>query len=1843
MSQSQRVLQALNEAVRKLKSAERAKHEPIAIVGMGCRFPQADDLDSYWQLLCDGVDAINDVPASRWSLDEWYDPDAPDKHTTRHGGFLNNVTDFDPHFFGIAPREAVSMDPQQRILLEVAYEAVEQAGLTDLKGKQGAVFIGVTNSDYAWRLMNAALPLDVYFGTGNTRNVLSGRLSYWLGLQGASMVVDTACSSSLVAVHLACAALRQGECELALAGGVNLILSPEVTTALSHASMLAPDGRCKTFSESADGFVRSEGCGVIVLKRLSDALANGDNILATIRGSAVNQDGASSGLTAPNGIAQRAVIRQALAQAKVTPSAVQVIEAHGTGTSLGDPIEVQALAHVYGEARRDPLWISSVKTNIGHAESAAGIAGLIKLVLSLQNETIPPHLHFDQPNQHIDWDNLPVAVPTTAQAWTGKERLAGVSSFGISGTNAHILLGSFDADQSHTTHAASPQLLTFSAKTDGALRELAQRYQTILTTANVADVARAAAFGRSHLPYRLALVADNSADATEQLQAFLDRDPAQHLHTAIAARRRKVAFLFTGQGGQHAAMGRDLSKHEPVFRAALDECKTIFKTQTGRELRFGIASDPDSQPALFALQYALVQQWTAWGVAPDLILGHSVGEIAAACVAGVFDVADGLKIAEARGRLVAQLPPTGAMMAVFTSAETVQTAIQSHNGSISIAAYNAPDNVVITGDASAVATVAEHFQTEAVRIVSLPLNHAFHSAALTPAVAPFAQVLATVNYQPPKRKIVSTVTGDLIGAEMASADYWIKNLLQPVQFERAIGTLNVDTFLEISPTPTLITVGQRCLPESDALWLASLHKDKRDHLQMRDALAAWHVNGGVVKWEGVFAADSYNPVTLPTYPFQRDRYWVDPAPPKTTATPITQAIAAGDVDGLFARLVGAFESAEHDTVRRTLAALIAQQKQGDAALDWLYKIDWINQPRTGWMLPPTFLPTPADLKQTIAPYLTATEQRDDVQAYVRRLDALDQMAVGYIAAAMRELDQFSVAPKHARFVERLKAILKEATTEKPIAEISDSESTIEQIILTRCGENLAAVLRDDVDPLTLLFPEDGRDSAEILYQHAFGATLMNDLLAQTLQAALATLPAGRSLRVLEIGAGTGGTTAAILPLLPATHTSYTFTDISTAFTRQSAEKFADYPFIDYRRLDIEQDPATQGFDGAQYDLIIAANVLHATRNLPQTLLHTRQLLAPNGQLFLIEGTARMRWVDLVFGMTEGWWHFADAWRTDHALISAETWQKILPAHGFTQATALATAKGAFSRQAVIVAQAPAIVPTTEPKHWVIVGNGIAAPLSEQIHTLGHRTTQRIAADAPDGILFLADAPDGDPFDAAQAICEPLLKLVQDMARQNWSAAPRLAIVTSNSAAPSDLREATQALLWGMRRVIGLEHPEFRPILLDLDNTFSDEESAAALLVELLDAGDEEEILLRAGGRFVPRLIREEAQEQGELPIKPNQTYLITGGLGGVGLLTADWLAQEGATHLVLLGRSKPKPVAADVIQRLEQRGVTVTVAQADVSNGTQMQAVLDALDAPLCGVIHAAGTLDDGILQQQTWQRFIPVLAAKVAGAWQLHQLTAEIPLDFFVLFSSTVGLFGNAGQSNHAAASAFLDSFAHYRRNLGLPAQVIDWGAWKTVGAAAERSMNVRAMGAEMIESADGIQALATIMRQSTTQVAAVPINWSELPPSVLAKPLFANFARATQPQDDAPQSFADQLAAAPAHKQRDVILAELRRQLAVVLGVKPAHLRDLHSGFFELGMDSLTAVELRNNLQKSLGQSLPTTLAFDYPTLATLLDYISSLFVVEEAIDAAPELDDPATDDLAALLDAELAELGV
>ena len=2545
--------------------------ESIAIVGMACRFPGATSISAFWRLLEAGQNAVSQgVPGSgtgRWGL--LFPDDEVRSEGCRYGAFVDGIDLFDDAFFRISPVEAELLDPQQRMMLETTWEALEDAGIDpeSLKESLTGVYTGISNDEYRMLVVDSSKPAEaagcLYALSGTNLNGASGRVSFVLGLRGPAKAVDAACASSMVSVHDAVADLQQGKANLAIAGGVQAILNGRIYELRADSMMLSPDGQCKAFDASANGYVRGEGCGVLVLKRLSDAEADGDRIRAVIRGAAVNHGGAGVGLTVPNTPALEEVMKTALSDAGISPLEVDYLEAHGTGTSVGDPIEIDAVAAVYGQDRpaERPLLVGSVKTNIGHLESAAGVAGVIKAALVLERGVIPKHLHFRNPNPTLDWDRLPLQVTSSMMDLphrSGRPRLAGVNSFGISGTNAHIVLEEYRTPEGTSVSEPSAagsglpvtvslpatmgdlplpeqevqprptRLLPLSGKSEGALRDLAERYLSWLDEGAdrvsgegsasgplLSDMAWTASVGRSHFGHRAGLVFHDA----ESLRAGL-RGLAEEAGGAPSRTPSRVSFAYTGQGSQWVGMGKGLYEIEPVVRAVLDRCETVLLRERGISLldvMFGRAGSEAElgdtaweQPALYALQCALTALWSSLGVHPEVVVGHSIGELAAAQAAGVFSLEDGMRFAATRGALMSQMEE-GAMAAVFAPPERVAPAVEAVNAAptglgLSISGYNGTHQVV-SGPISGIEAISKRFELEGVRVRRLNTTRAFHSALVDPILDELEGFLNGLEIQTPSLTVVSNLTGRAVEpGQVQDGDYWRRHAREPVAFSQGVKTmadLGVDAVLEIGPRSVLAPMAAASWPETPQtpapVVLSSLcpPSDSTEETGRIDGfveeVAGAYQAGLPIRFEGLFSGETRRRISLPSYPFQRERHWIEsprrrrgsaghallgarhesargeitfeteifPSDPawlsdhrvfnrvvapgalygamaasasflegsgpvvvedmqlhnplvfeenengadeegrkvqvvldafeptsprgvqifskgseggwtvhvegrllpgapdpeageridleglKAGLSPVEVAgyyrhrastgvdlrnsfctlgrvwsrpgEAVGEVslpesltrhgldvhplvlDGCFqvvgaarnlagseggaaylpfgwerlwlagplpervvchARLSDASRQAEtgegepaeilsgelriYDpngvllgrlsgyTVKRATRAALLSAIEG--VKDLLYEVVWRERDLPPGITPAHFFPSPATVaagSQLFAGYLKdAGVDPDDRDAL---LSNLERWSRSRALATLEELgwrrragetvepealrSRLNVLPEHKRLFRRMlemlarSGVLEEAgdgfvvvvgpedrlPAEMP-GDLEEFSSRLTELhphglteigLFRRSGQALAEVLRGREDPLTLLF-SSGEPTAADLYLKAPVARAANRMLSEAVRKLVAALPEGRRLRVIEVGAGTGSATASVLPELPEGRFDYTYTDISAGFFAEAEARFGDGGgSIQYRPLDIEKDPIAQGFDSHGYDLLIASNVLHATKYLEETLGHCLDLLAPSGHLIALENLSGLGWMDLTFGQLDGWWRFADDFRPHHALASPAVWRQALGDAGFEAAEVLGPDESDASRtpdKGVIVAQGPAQVKES-PGLWILVADqgGLAAKLSAEL-AVRNQTVVMASSEGPEeerpaaagpGIFraavemdqreswrtLVTGLPDGVPLSGvvhlaaldghgAQATTE---EMAADVKRAGASALALVQGLTDADAVPANgvwlITRGAQVLererggelagatLWGFGKAMAREAAHLQPRMIDLDPgraapapdlvnellypdpdnhiAFRSGRRRVARLVRasagperlalpeepgwvlapdpagvfdrpyvqplparsleprevrvaveaaglnfwdvfrslgfieegllgremcgrILEVGSEvstvsvgdpvvglgfgafapqmvtrEELVaprpagfsvsglaavpsafvsaalcfeysglssgervlihagaggvglaaiqwvqaagaevfatasapkqaylrslgvehifdsrqtafggeileatggagvdvvlnsltgegfidaslscLRQGGRFVEmarrdilsqeemaavrpdvaysileldvlkktepawvgRVLRQvmERLSTGELKpvvhsrwplaeagaalsfmrsarhlgkivvtlpplvkgrLRQDRTYLVTGGLGGIGLAMAGWLADHGAGAIVLNGRRAPDAEAEEAIGGLRERGATVEVELADVTDAAAIDEMLARMDArlpPLGGVIHSVGVLSDGALTNQSWERFETVLWPKVLGAWHLHRATADRDLDLFILFSSRVGVMGNPGQANHAAANAFLDQLAGHRRSQGLPGQAIAWGAWSEIGEAAEQRDRIdrqrTALGGRWFTPQQGLRAFDQLVRQDAATAVVMSMDWSVFEEAVEDRPPFLEdlLSVASEAEADSTTSSEDLLSRLQEAPAREELLTSfLQQEVQAVL--RMPSVPEPAVGFFDLGMDSLMAVELRNRLNRAFAEeyTVPNTVVFDYPDIAALARHLA------------------------------------
>jgi acyl transferase domain-containing protein/SAM-dependent methyltransferase len=1290
LSSTKKALLEIRKLRERLDEQESRQHAPLAIIGCGVRLPGGISTPSnFWDMLVAGEDAIGEIPPQRWDVDAYYNAERGHEGTmyTRAGGFLDDVATFDPGFFGISPREAISMDPQQRLMLEVTWEALEHAGQQDsaLRGSRTGVFLGLCNSDYSRLVFADPASPDVTAATGNQSSVAAGRISYALGLRGPSMVIDTACSSSLVALHLAANSLRRGECDLAIVGGVNLILTPEMHINFCQTQMLSVDGRCKTFDAAADGYGRGEGCAAIVVKRADDAQRDNDRIIARVRGSAINQDGQSAGLTAPNGVAQESVIREALADAGVAAEDIAYVEAHGTGTPLGDPIEARALGATIGVQREPgkPLLVGSVKTNLGHLEAAAGVTGVIKAALSLYHGRIPAHLNYTHTNPEIALDEMNLRVAADTVDWPGDyPLLAGVSSFGFSGTNAHVVLEGSATHEEVTTSSRGPQVVTISARTDSDLDIAMRQYSEFLaaTAAPLQDIAYTSSARHSHLEHRVAFVCDSTEHAVRQLDdaaAARDQPALYRGFVDEGCEAPKVVVAFAGQGTQYAGMGKSLYRHFDVYREALDAVTQLLDSKLGADPLLDVMHTDDrddarinqtlyTQPATFSLSYALYELWRSFGLRAEVVLGHSLGEYMAAVAAGIFELEDAAALVAARARLTSDLPAGGSMAVVFADDTTVRRLLVEHQVALDIAAVNGPGNTVVSGADDVLACFLRALQKTDIEARQLNIANAFHSRLLDPALAEFESIASGITFAEPTLAVMSNVSGDFLQAgQAASGKYWSDQLRQPVLFNQAVQRLQADAntvIVEIAPHPALIPMMEDQVDRSTTL-VSTLRRDADDLVCQLEALAKLHVRGVTPDWHayhrGRSAERAPRITDLPNYPFRSERYWVaenkaasgDHAGPSPWQYTVTAGASAADKAPLNCNVQ---ELEANWQLLRTLSARYVANALHDLGV-------FVDASRGET---PDSVIENAGIEPTYRHLVS------------RWLDLLHD-------EGLLERDPDTGTFGCSQGVQRFDMA-------EPLAEVRrryESEGFFADY-LERCGEMLPDVVSGKVPALETLFPGGSSDTAEKLYTEFSVSRYISNIAAASVAAIAAASP--RQIRALEIGAGTGGTTAAILPALPPGRVQYCFTDISDYFLGQAAQRFSAHEFLEFRTLDIGEAPDGQGFREHTYDVIVATNVLHATPDLRKTLANVLRLLASDGILVLSEVTRELEWYDISTGLIEGWQSFDDDLRHDSPMMSVATWRKILGEAGFTQVVAFPDEQSAASAvgQNVVLALAP---------------------------------------------------------------------------------------------------------------------------------------------------------------------------------------------------------------------------------------------------------------------------------------------------------------------------------------------------------------------------------------------------------------------------------------------------------------------------------------------------------------------------------------------------------------------------
>ena len=2161
--------------------------EPIAIIGIGCRFPGAQNPQAFWQMIRDGVDGVSEVPESRWDIESYYDPDKskPGKANTRWGGFLENIDQFDPQFFGIAPKEAVTMDPQQRLLLEVAWETFEDAGQIpeDLKGSKTGVFIGIGTHDYS--IMMWQQPVSEPYATTGTGNcIAANRISYIFDLKGPSLAVDTACSSSLVSVHLACQSIWTGESELALAGGVNMLLLPTIMVGFSKGGFMSSDGRCKSFDASADGYVRGEGAGLVLLKPLSQAQADGDNIYGVILSSAVNQDGLSNGMAAPNPVAQEAVLREAYQRVGIDPSLVDYVEAHGTGTKVGDPIEANALGAVFGEHRQpgNNCLIGSVKTNIGHTETAAGIAGIIKVALALKCKQIPPSLHFNTPNDAIAFEDLKLQVVTQLTPWEkDKQLIAGVNSFGFGGTNAHIVMGDYETRRQRDKatkrqsdkkiELSSLNLLTISAKSKSALRDLATSYQDFIqeTKVSLENICTATQTQRSHFNHRLTCIAKSTQQLIKQLTAFISGEETAGLRESTVSRSersfaptKKTCWLFTGQGSQYVGMGQQLYDTQPIFREALNNCAEILQPYLDQpllEIIYGsqtckgvwpnaptkINRTIYTQPAIFSVEYALAQLWLSWDIKPDYVAGHSIGEYVAACVAGVFSLEDGLKLVATRGRLMEELPSSGGMLAIFSSQKTIAELIATHDQEVNIAAINNSQNTVIAGKNKTLTLIADKLAQIDISSTLLEVSHAFHSPLMKPMLADFGQVAAEITYSAPKIPLVSNVTAQLAKIEITCPDYWVDHIIQPVKFADSFQFLlqqGVDIFLEIGAKPILASLGKTILTteiDSDPILLPSL-SDKQDDWQViLNSVAQLYHQGIKIDWR-VFNQGHYDQgVKLPTYPFQRQQYWWDKAKFWTEENLNNQQQShpllgncltlAGTSERYFKGQINAHNPKylqDHRLENQTVFPATAYIEMALAAGKYIYP-DGNFQLEKFTIKKPLLLSSKATELQTV---VSSSENCCNLKIFSKKIqenyfilhsefiikpalkNTLDRINIEEVKSRSQPILDISnyyqeLSEKGLNYgvnFQGIKQLWKGNNQAFAYIEIpdniSDDNYQLHPVLLDSCLQIIGAAIESQgiYLPVNLelfkVYQSCGNkvwaqvnikptDNSQILKADLFLVDNTGDLVAQITDLSLQYLSL-RSLDKLidapveeqvdidnwlyeidwkakdldtenisklensdrwlifaeqtDLSQELTDKLSGILLvkddyLKRKKNNQYTInpnqpedfkklwqvierekiTNLKIAyFSRGDSQRRGSSPFGfnigkhslapngDAVRQSVGGVPPLEGtvepFRGSFLSLLNGGNPRNATvsRTAPtydrdcQGIFNLIQSLTEENfnfsQLTIITEQTQFKSANNLSGSV---WGLGRTIQQEYPSLNCNlidfddvNLEQLLPEllspdgenqvaycnkqryvarlapqdntlnnpfrlqlsdYGTLDNLTLAplqrrapksgeieievTASGVNFRDVLNALgvlkeylQAMGFADSTQVPFGgecagVVVAVGVGVTdfqlgdeviAAQAVGSLSSHVTvdARFAIAKPDhlsydkaatipttfltahyGLHYLAKIQPGDKIlihAAAGGVGQAAVQIAQQAGAEvyatastgKWDFLKASGVKYVMNSRTLDFAEEVMQLTDGkgvdlilnslngdfIAKNLDILAPQGRLVeigkvgiwdqaqvtekrpdisyfpfdLLEISN--QDPELIATLFAELRQQFVEKKLQPLPHKVFSIQQVDDafrymaQAKHIGKVVIsmpasnqivKPDGSYLITGGFGALGLQVANWLIEEGAKNLILLGRSQPTRNAQQEINKLEKRGVNINIIQADI---TDYDAVADIFDnakqeknislPPIKGVIHAAGILDDGLLKTLSWERFQAVLQPKITGAWNLHLATQKQPLDWFVCFSSIVSVFGAAGQSNYAAANAFMDNLMSYRRNLGLPGLSINWSIWGEVGMATRLTFGqqekLSQQGLSAIAPQPGLKVLKQLLQQQATpQTIVFPVDWTAFLRQQPDNPFFERLQPQTETKPALTSSFLQQLASVPKDKQHHTLQSHIRGQIAKVLGYSDPEDIDTQEKFADLGMDSLMAVEFKNSLQASLGDAVSLTAAFDYPNVELLTDYIA------------------------------------
>jgi acyl transferase domain-containing protein/surfactin synthase thioesterase subunit/acyl carrier protein len=1778
----------------------------VAIVGLACRFPGAPDISSFWKNLSEGAESIRRFSDAELIAEGVDSALLSDPAYVKASPVLDDIGHFDASFFEFSPREASVMDPQQRLFLEVAWHAFEDAGCVPGRSEQPVGVFAGSGGVVSGYLVDRLMASDELPGQtgglahiGNDKDFLSTRISYKLNLTGPSVNVQTACSTSLVAVHLACQSIASGECQMALAGAATIRV-PQISGYLSvKGDIRSPDGHCRAFDADAKGTLFGSGVGAVLLKNLDDALRDGDNIYAVIRSSVVNNDGAGkTSYTASSVPGQARAMVEALALADISPATVEYVECHGTGTIVGDPLEVSALAQAFrtGTSRKGYCALGSVKTNIGHLEQTAGVAALIKACLCLKHGAIPRIVNFTKPNPKLRLESTPFFINTEHREWpaAGQPRRAAVNSLGLGGTNAFVLLEEGPSPTPGDQKFERPlHVGTVSAKSDRALAQMLERHRRHFGAATdlaVGDACFTLNTGRTHFERRFAAVAGTASELADAMAVAEEEQPA-------GGAERRIAFLFSGQGSQYAGMGAELYRDHPRFRAILDRCDAALRGVLDRpilEVLFESAEGSGAiddtlytQPCLFALQVALADLWASWGVRPHVVIGHSVGEFAAACTAGVYSIEDGLALIAARAKAMQGLPRGGAMAAVFATEEIVSAAIAGLDA-IAVAAVNGPRSVVISGDGEAVDAACGELTVRGVKSQPLNVSHAFHSPLIVPALAEIEAAAKRANAQTPSVPWISNLTGEAMAAA-PGASYWSDHARGVVRFAEGIGRMGemgITDFVEIGPGGTLLALARQSLGEEGCAWLPCLSRTRGDWRELLGSLAALYRRGHEVDWEEFDRPYRRRRVSLPGYAFQGEHFWIEGTGMSAGATAT-------------ARLPG--DSAV--SPRRIRSALKHSQFESSVGLERHAFLD--------------------DHRIYAMPILPTTVG----------LAAAHHAAARHFGDPLLEIANLSYG----------EALVLPETGERIVQFIFDPAGEgAADFIVASAAEGEAETWRTNMRGIARRLPGDARERPQPRLDTAVvRKRCTEEIPVDRYYEAIAALglgygPSFRGVQQMWRGRGEVLTRVNLpahvvdevgAPLHPALldaclHAYPALVSAYGDFRELPRELRRTYLPVSVDRFALAGSPART----------VWAHLVSRDASAAEELLTVDISIHAEDGVWLasIEGLGLKPLPPALLAPAGD--------RVAECLYSLD-WEErpALPVPAKENSGAggwliLADRRGLGARLARILAQAGGecrLLSLDDPEGCSPRGTGdLAARLTEVMAAM-----DRTIGGGLSGVIFLSGLEAGFDSSSATAIDEAAQRTAGDALsvcqalvslREQAGGSPRLWLVSANAtrAGTDDGRvEPIQGLLWGLGRSTSLEHPQIWGGLVDLDlpHAAADLEAAAAgLAAEVLSGDGEDQVVLRQGIRRAARLARlPEPQGRAGAGFDVEGLYLVTGGLGSLGLGVAIWLVeQHGVRHLAIASRrGSDDPRAAEAAAALAARGAELTIYKADLSEPADVEGLLAALPASgrtLKGVFHCAGILEDGVLAQMDWPKLRRVLAPKIFAGWLLHNLTLEADLTHFVLFSSVLSLIGAAGQTNYAAANSFLDSLGEERRRRGLPVQVINWGPWGGSGLATlsgEKGEAIwRSRGTEFIPADLGWDVLSWLTERGVPQAAVTITDWGKFvqpftTPPPLYRRLEARAVKARRPGASANRDdLRQRLERASGEERRDLLIAFVREEATSTLGLSERV--EASRPLREYGLDSLMSISLVNRLEASLQVKVPAVVMIQGPSVEQLVD---------------------------------------